>query len=662
MSEPPHPPPLFTGDIRRVPRVPFFGWVARNRHFTVPPLILPVVLITGLVLAWRRLTEGTMIASAVTVILVWAGAHLKWDRAAERWYARLSVLALAGWLSVAAFTGVTMVLIYVACGLITVWGSFWFWHKRPRVKRGDAALVAEWDMWWRFHCPGWGLHGSRVTGVLTRAGMETIELQLWKGRQHHGQVRDVMHLIASGLGGYVKPGQIRVDEHPDDPSKVLMRLKRADPLRHAQSWHLGLAVQSILEQVAIGFAETGELITVRLLANWLILGSTRTGKSNELSNFLAAITGSDDAVAWLVDMKGGRAARPWMAALDWCATDLDEIRFMFQAALAEAKTRARDAYTGEEQLTPTPECPAIFLIIDETYEVTSMHAGHADLASLLATIASQGSGVAIYVVVSTQHGALDESVRTEQTRGNLLNRICFRVAEMRHGQFAIPEYAKLDASKLKQQGAFYMKLGPDTYPVPARGFEFAHELVREVSHRNGAMPRRPLRLYATEWQETYDRRWSRLPQAFWRDAPQTEGLNPAPRATTTEVPVNGHSPDAMATARQIEDEIGPGSTPESAITMPSDAELRSAFDRNRVRLGRALAATPPEGITPRQLIAATGLSRSYVMSQLKALTDRGVLVKPGDGLYAPVPGEDVWAAMEEIRQASARLLEDARSA
>jgi hypothetical protein len=663
MTEPPHPPPLFSGEVSSVPRVPALHWITRNRHFTVPPLLLPVVLMAGLVLAWRRLSEATWIASGVAVAFVWAGAHLKWDRKAEQWYARISALCLAGWLSVAAAAGVSLVLACIAAGVITVWGGFWFWHKRPRARLGDAALITEWDTWWRYHSPGWGLHGSKVTGVLTKAGMETIEVQLWKGRQHHGHVRDIIHLIASGLGGYVKPGQVRVDEHPDDPSKVLLRLKRSDPLRHAQTWHLGLAVQSILEPVAIGFTEAGELILVSLLFNWFVIGESRSGKSNELSNFLGAITGCDDARAWLIDRKGGRAARPWMAAIDWCATTADEIHLMLQAAVAEIKAREQDADTGEEQLVPTPECPALFITVDETYEVTSVAAGEARNVALMSIIASQGQGVAVYLVIVTQHGSLDESVRSEQIRSNLPNRMCFRVAEQRHGAFAIPEYAKLDASKLAQKGAFYMKLGPDTAPAPARGFEFGHPLVREVSRRNGAMPRRPLRLYAADWQETYDQRWSRLPQPFWRDAPQTIDLSPAPaRPATTEVPVNGHSPDALAMAQQIEDEIGPGTTIESEFTMPSDAELRTAMERNKARLARALMSAPPEGISPKQLIDATGMSRPWITSQLRALADRGAVLKPADGRYVAAPETDIWAVMQEIVQASARLLEEARSA
>ena len=346
-------------------------------------------------------------------------------------------------------------------------------------------------------------------------------------------------------------------------------LKRQDPLRHPLVWSAALGINSILEAAAIGFTELGTHIKVSLRSNWFIIGRTRSGKSNELSNFLAAITGCSDALVWLVDMKGGRAARPWMPAVDWCAVEMSEIQAMFDVALAEIKARARDAYTGDEQLVATPECPAIFLCIDETYEVTGQ-AGLASLATKLASITSQGMGVEVYVVVLTQYGALDESVRTEQTRSNLLNRLLFAVSMATHGAFAIPEYDKMDASKLEQQGAFYMKLGPKATPAPGRGFEFPHDLVREVARRNGAMPRQALRLYAAEHQETYDQRWSRLPQSFWRNAPQTEGLTAAQPASATATVQASAAPSGRGRSRSA-----PASTPLTSWRLPARSRLTS---------------------------------------------------------------------------------------
>src|SRR5580692_7478206 len=144
MTEPPHPPPLFTGELAGTPRAPALDWLTRNRHFTVPPVLLPVFLAAGFTLAAFRFREATVVASAVAIAMMLFAAPHKWDRRAERWYACLSTAAAGAWLSVASFTGLTLIMTYVAAGLVTLWGGFWWHHKRPRAKRGDAALIAEW--------------------------------------------------------------------------------------------------------------------------------------------------------------------------------------------------------------------------------------------------------------------------------------------------------------------------------------------------------------------------------------------------------------------------------------------------------------------------------------------------------------------------------------
>jgi hypothetical protein len=668
-QKPPRPPAIITEGVQKG-GVPAWDFVRRHRHWTLPPALVPLFAIAGFALAAFRERTGAIVASAVISACVWWFAPHKWTgkdgspRMREVWYARLSVIAAGSWLSVVSFTGLTWDMFYAALGLMLAWGIPWFIHKRPRSHEGDSAIIGEWNAWWQHHCRQWSLHGSQVIGISSKGTMETLRVQLWAGHQTVRQVADCAGLIESALEGFVRPGMVRVDKDPHNASQALVFLKREDPLLIPSGWNASMSIASVTEAAPVGFTEAGETIREKLAGNWFIIGRTRSGKSNEASVFLAAITGCDDALVWLVDMKGGRAARPWLPAVDWCAVTIEEVALMFGVLKDEIKARAANADDSEEQLRPTREVPAIFLFIDETYEVTSVSAGDGRLAAQLATISSQGMGVAIYVVVVTQYGALEESVRTEQTRGNLPNRICFAVSRAEHGQFALADYQKLDASKLKEQGSFYMQLGPEASSAPGRGVKLDHPQARLIAERHGAMPRLPLRLYASQHQETYDARWSRLPQPFWRSAPQCDAIAPSPTAATPEATVNtsqGYDATARAMAGRIEDEIA--GLPDTNPAFPvSDQDVMDATERNKRKFARALADAPPEGISPRRLVAATSLSRSWIMAQLRVLTEGGAVIKPSDGMYRAVTGEDVWAAMEEIRLASARLLAEARSA
>jgi hypothetical protein len=646
-----------TGEDKRA-KVPAWDFVRRHRHWTVPPALIPLFAAAGFTLAVFREHTAVIVAAVVAGVSVWFFAPHKWvkdgrPRWKEVWYARLSVLAAGGWLSMASFTGVSLIMAAVLGGLVLAWGIPWFMHKRPRSRSGDKAAIEAWNFWWQHHARQWSLHGSAVTAVESKGTMETLTIQLWAGRQTVRQITEVTELIESALAGYVRHGMTRV-EKTANPSQALIRLKREDPLAVPSSWHVGLAISSITEPAVIGFTEAGELIKVSLLASWFVIGKTRGGKSNELSEFLASITGCDDARVWLIDMKGGRAARPWMPAVDWCAVTPEEADVMLTVARDEIKGRATHADDSEEQLRPTPSVPAIFLVIDETYEVTSVPAGSAWRAATLAVIASQGMGVAVYTIVLTQYGALDESVRTEQTRGNLVNRICFAVARAEHGAFALSDYQSLDASRLREKGSFYMQIGPDAPSAPGRGHKMDHELVRPIAERHGAMPRMPLRLYAVDHQGTYDQRWSRLPQPFWRSAPQCEGLTPSPAVAVDRAPDGSIDATSQAWAARIEDEVSaiPDTTP---ARMPSDDDLRAVLARGPAAFARALAAAPAEGIPPKQLIKACGMSRSWVMTRLRDLSAGGLVTRTGDQ-YRADSAEAVLAAIEEGRRRDDALL------
>jgi hypothetical protein len=658
-QKPPSPPAITAGGESSA-RVPAWDFVRRHRHWTLPPVLLPLFAAAGFILAAFRQHTGVIVAAVVAGVSVWFFAPHKWTdekgrpRSKEVWYARLSVLAAGGWLSVASFTGVSLIMLAVLGGLVLAWGIPWFIHKRPRSRTGDKAAIEAWNLWWQHHARQWSLHGSSVIAVESRGTMETLTLQLWAGRQTWRQVDEAKGLIESALSGYVRHGMIRVDRNAN-PSQALIRLKREDPLAIPSAWHVGLAITSITEPAVIGFTEAGDLIKVSLLGNWFIIGKSRSGKSNELSEILASITGCDDARVWLIDMKGGRAARPWMPAVDWCAVTPEEADVMLGAARDEIKARATHADDSEEQLRPTPQVPAIFIVIDETYEVTSVPAGSAWRAATLAVIASQGMGLAFYVIDLTQYGALDESVRTEQTRANLINRICFAVARAEHGAFALSDYQYLDASRLSEEGSFYMQLGPEAPSAPGRGHKMDHDLVRPLAERHGAMPRMPLTLYASQHQETYDGRWSRLPAPFWRSAPQCEGLAPSPAVAVDRTPDGSIDATSQAWAARIEDEIAavPDTTP---ARMPSDEELRAVLAKGPAAFARALAAAPAEGVAPEQIIKACGMSRGWVMGKLKALSEGGVVIKVAKGMYRAEDANEVLAAIGESRRRDDALL------
>lgn len=653
MQVPPAPPPLPTQETTREPLFPAWHFLTRNRHVTVPLIAVP----GGMAWAGEILTHlphplaPTAAGSLVTAGAVWWAAPHKWDRRSEQWYARLSAIGAGAWMTAVAACGLHAPELLILGPGALAWGIPWWWHKRPR-RRRIASLVASWDVWWCHYARAWDLSGSHVLGVTTEGVIDTLHVQLDAGRQTVRGVRDALPLIESALQGHVEEGRTRAEVIRGNPSRVLVHLKRENPLDGDVEWDESAAPVSVTGEMPIGRGEDGEWVTAPMLTNWFLIGATRKGKSNELSVMLASITGCRDAAApWIIDRKGGRSARPWIPGAGWVATEIEEARLLLRAGEAEIRARALMAYDGNEQLVPTPDCPALFIVVDEAHGVLGGIGGDTECQRLAATIASEGSAVNIHMIVLTQYGALHESVGTEQIRSSLTYRMCFGVQKAEHGVFALTDWAQLDASRLENVGEFYWQAGPKSASAAARGQRMDHEQVREIVARSAAKPR--LVLYAQEYQETLDTWMDRLPEQLHPD------YAPPQRRDRTETAVTDPTETFGQTMARIEEEVA--ELPDLPAPPRVDpALLADEMTRRKVRFADLIAAAPAGGISPKQLHAATSLSTSWIHLRLRALIERGAVTQVSRGRYLPVAGQDVRAATEAIEADLARLGAEAR--
>lgn len=672
----PPPLPAPASDIAETtPLVPILHVIHKHRHISVPLLVPPLALCAAVTAELTHAGTDIAFGGGALAAAVWFFAPHKWTgkdgkpRWPEVWYARLSALAAAGWLYAAAKAGLSPVTLIPLLLLALAWGIPWYAHKRPRFTPSDG--VEEWAEWWGHYAIPWNLAGSRVTEVWTMGVQDILRVQLRRGHQTIADVKTVLPKIESALGGHVRSGMIRLVQDKDDPSQVLLYLKREQPLAKPIAWDDSLAPTSILDPAPLGVAEsTGEWIMANLLVNEFVNGATRSGKSNYESVKFATITRCRDARVWLIDRKGGRAARPWLPAVDWVATTIEEARLMLWAADAEVRARAQDAYNGTEQLEPNDEVPALFIVLDEAAQVTGQTNGDSQCAAFAESIATMGSGVAVYMIVMSQHGTLDATVRSELTRSSLKRGVAFFLQRADHGQFVLSDWNQVDASKLELPGMCYFQDGPHTASIPMRTPEIPHPRAQEIAKRNGALPRRPLMLFAQDCQQAYDERWSRLPKTFrelspqyaaWVAKQQQATVQEAPVTTSAPSPVND-SPDAggsspAAVAAQIEAEVA--STPDLPPPSVPDDVLRGEIDHRKRRFARALATAGPDGIAPRQLISASGMSKSWVHLQLPPLLRVGVVTRHGEGnrvTYSGTSETGIWDAMEGARQDQERLL------
>lgn len=643
---PPLPPVLPEGprEDPHVPLLPVWRAAAKHRHLTIPAAVPAAFLAAGAAAAGMHAPVETATAGAGALLAVHLKAPHKWDRTIEQWYARLSVAAAGGWLTTVSLTGLNWPEVAVLGAGSLAWGVPFWMHKRPRSRR-LSRIVAEWDRWWRYYAPGWGLEGSEVTDVTTKGVIDTLRVQLHAGKQSVHNIEQNLHLIESALRGHVAPRMTRTEADPRDPSQVLIHLKRKNPLAREITWDGSLLSSTVAGEAPVGYGEGGDRIWAPQLANYFILGATGSGKSNMLNVMLAARTKCPDARVWLIDRKGGKSTRPWLPAADWVAVTVEEARLMLRAARDEIRARALDAYDGNETLAPTDAIPALFIVVDEAHNVTSPMGGDRECMGLLAEIASEGRASAVHVIVLTQYGALMESVGTEQTRSNLRHRICFAVTKPEHGAFALTDWDKLDASRLENAGEFYYQAGPKADSAPGRAPHIPHSLAQQIAAEHALIPRRPLRLFAVDHQETYDTRSERLPQAF--------------RTGRQEAIMIGTESPAEAAAR-IEEELAELPDAPGLPPLPPDDVLTDEMTRRKQLFARLISDAPPGGIRPVQLRSATGFSSGWTSQMLAALAEHGAVSNPSRGRWLPVAGQDIWQVMETIREERARFAAEAK--
>jgi len=667
---------------------PAARWVRKNSHLSVP-LALPFALwLAGLALHAAGALPYAAVGAAILAACVWFFAPHKWTDSTgnpqwrEVWYARLSAVLGAGWLVLAAWLGpaagmpglVLAGLLAAGCG---AWGFFWWRHKRPRGQRQRERLLAATDAWWLSHCWNWNLHGSRVIEADLRGVTLRIRVRGIPGRHTLNHFRQAIPLIESAAEGQADIGLVRVEPVKGMPSAVDIYLKKENPLRGTVEYDMDLAPQSVHDPAPFGRKETGAWKMTTLRLNRFTNGMTRWGKSNDLLLGIANLSGCPDARIIVIDLKGGRSTRPVLksGAAEYVITGIDEARMYLRLATAEAKAREMYAYDGNEQLHATAAVPALFTMIDETHDLTATEdaAGDPECRRHVSTLASQGSGVEMYVWVYTQHGSLESSVGTEQIRGNLAWRTCYRVAEARHGAYCIPEYNRLDASRLEEKGTCYIKDGQDADPEQIRTPLMEHAMLERIATQNAALlgPRAPLFLYCgtstacetpdgpVTWQEWWDARWLRLPEAFRADSPQhaaavaagpeaarTVGASPSP-ATAAEMP----GADSAASR------LPAGFSPDPRLLDRLPAALASQEDRFCAALQAATAGSP---VTPRDLMAESGRAKSWIHDRLAALLETGQITQVSRGRYAALPGSDIRAGLDEIRDRNDRLNREAR--
>ncbi|WP_173078254.1 FtsK/SpoIIIE domain-containing protein [Phytohabitans rumicis] len=503
----------------------------------------------------------------------WRRVGWPWlGRAAERAYIAVCVLLGGGWLAVATVAGPTAKpLPVLALVGVLICAVPWWAHRRRRAKVRIERILDGWPI----VADAAGLTGSRVVSALGDEWGWRARIALPRG-QTAAQVVNAIPAIESGLG--VAPGAARAEPDPHRADRAYLRVLDKDPHADAIAYvrpEPGSA--SIHHPIPLGLFDDGSVVRVPLLRrNGLVGGVTDSGKSGVLNVALAYLAQCPDVAIWGIDLKGGMELAPWAPCMARFATTPAKAVAFLTAAVEEIQLReAEQVARGERVWEPTPDRPALVIVIDEYVELPDEAHPHAD------TIARLGRAVAVNLLIATQRPT-QKAMTHNAVRSQMDIRICLRVRERRDVTLILGDgmlAAGWNAHKLDLPGKFLVSAREPQFQVP-----------------------RPARAYYITLRDI-----NSIVGEYGEYSPHTNADMPSE-----------FDPDTYLVTDS-------GTEPPTAETFATPADV-AVIDRpptpERVLL-EALRNAPEEGVTVPELVAVTEKPRVWVYRRLKQLSDAG---------------------------------------
>ncbi|MFI9556128.1 cell division protein FtsK [Nonomuraea endophytica] len=570
-----------TDDLDLAPRI--IGGIARYlwryRSEFAPATTLALLAGAGVALhEFYRLWWATV--AGITVVFAGAllvgGQWVNLSRPIERAYAATATAFAGGWLAAATALGpITKPLplvLGVGCVLLAV---PWWAHRRRRARvRVERTLAA-----WPDIAEAVGLAGSRVQSALVDVWGYRVRLGLGLGQTVEDAITAIPRL-ESALGS--TRGGVRVQPVVSKKAnRADLRVIETDPHADAIAWP-GPSITSITQPVKLGLAEDGTPVRVLLLRrHGLFGGVSGGGKSAGLNVLLAELTACPDVIVWAVDLKRGMELMPWASCIDRLATTPQEAEALLRDAVIILDGRADDlTQRGQRVWEPSPERPALVIIIDEYAELNS----EAPQAIIYAdSIARRGRAPAVNLLVATQRPSKD-AMGKSAVRAQMDVRICFRVREPR------------DADLILGQGM--VKAGWHAHKLDAPGKFLISAPEHDIPHRS-----RTYLLDDARVQATAERHAELRPRL-----------------------------DAVSQAA-----LDTSESPSDAPARENRPSPRHAREKGRERADSTLWAllrdAPPDGVTVDDMITATGMSRPTVYRRLAALEKQGRASQVGKGRW-----------------------------
>lgn len=479
------------------------GWrlakAGMRTGFTYRSWLWPTHLTLGMAATSTALGVIEDGAATAVVLIVLAGVALgwsqwrAWQRLGEPWLIRSVVLswcwwAAAGSWTVAASADDWSLFAPPIPGLLGA-GWFisqlaWFIHRKVEMRRAleaegltDTILDtpeyleapepdARVETWLRkIAQPGGALPGAQLIGIKDldddRGWQALIRLPDDDAQSTETAIAAVRRIAKA----YRVPTSQVVVEPPldgmEDTARLLLLTR--NPLAKPQVFS-GPTLDLATGQFSLGIHADSHPAPWRLwtpgsgVNHGMVAGTTGAGKSGLLRTICCEIVSSGRALLLLADPEGGSSVGDWQLGAHCFAGTVPRIRRMLRGALRimNARKRRRGGATwvddqgrtrrGYSSFEPTPEEPAVYVVIDEAPDVLA----DPECREIIAQIGKKGRKHGVAVIIFVQIPSLSELGGDLAVRAMLssVNIVIFRTSDKLSAQMGLPMKLPIDPANL----------------------------------------------------------------------------------------------------------------------------------------------------------------------------------------------------------------------
>lgn len=383
------------------------------------------------------LAAFTAPAGAVAWVSTWKAHH-------SRWYSATAATLAAGvpaWLATASATGVAN--LPVLLGYTTAAAAGWSavtWSDVLKHRRALQAQRARWET----VASAAGLEGSRlVREEQTKTGQKfTVDIRGTGKTAKQLANGDLDERIAAVLS--LPHERVRVERDLRHAGNIVIAVQTADPWEGTVA-HPALepahapALSSVMgSPLVIGAdPDSGGDLALNVYDDqgaWHtnIMAATGGGKTTLYSNIIEQWTARNDTLTWAIDLRKGTLPFFWGPALDASAGLTPDGVPEYDKALAIVQwgaeiIRQRSARSGGRNHRPTPQDPAVLIVVDEGDTLLGADSPVAHLAKPhVGDILKGGRSAGVALAYAGQRSVV-QYTGTKDLHANAGNKIVLRV-------------------------------------------------------------------------------------------------------------------------------------------------------------------------------------------------------------------------------------------